>query len=97
MEVDQPTFFPIRPSPALPPGFTYCPDVISTDEENRVLSEIATLPFKAFQFHGFEGKRRVVSYEWRYDFSAHKALPADPIPALLRELCRKVQAASGFV
>ena len=77
-------------------GFSYCPDVISADDESRLLAEIAPLPFKEFQFHGFEGKRRVVSFGWRYDFGEHKAVPADPIPAFLREVCRKVQAASGF-
>jgi alkylated DNA repair dioxygenase AlkB len=90
------TLFP-HLSSTLPEGLAYCPDVISNDEERRLLAEIATLPFREFQFHGFEGKRRVVSFGWRYDFSQHKALPADPIPALLREICRKVQAASGFV
>jgi alkylated DNA repair dioxygenase AlkB len=54
------------------------------------------LPFKEFQFHGFERKRRVVSFGWRYDFSEHKALPADPIPDFLLDMYRKVQGASGF-
>jgi alkylated DNA repair dioxygenase AlkB len=55
------------------------------------------LPFKEFQFHGFEGKRRVVSFGWRYDFSEHKALPADPIPPFLRDIREKIQASTGFV
>jgi alkylated DNA repair dioxygenase AlkB len=55
------------------------------------------LPFKEFQFRGFEGKRRVVSLGWRYDFTEHKALPAELIPPFLREVCEKVQAATGFV
>jgi len=83
-------------SRTLPEGFSYCPDVISTDAESRLLAEIAPLPFKEFQFHGFEGKRRVVSFGWRYDYTEHKALPADPIPPFLREVCRNIQAASGF-
>ena len=60
------------------------------------MADIQRLPFKEFQFHGFEGKRRVVSFGWRYDFSQHRALPADPIPAFLRQTCLKVQTASGF-
>jgi alkylated DNA repair dioxygenase AlkB len=95
MSGNQFTLFP--PSHLLSEGFAYHPEVISPDEETRLLAEIAPLPFKEFQFHGFEGKRRVVSFGWRYDFSEHKALPADPIPPFLRELCSKVQAASGFV
>jgi len=58
-----------RPPVTLPEGFVYRPDVISADEESRLLCEITSLPFKEFQFHGFEGKRRVVSFGWRYDFS----------------------------
>jgi alkylated DNA repair dioxygenase AlkB len=62
-----------------------------------LVDQIAELPFKEFEFHGFEGKRRVVSFGCRYDFSQHKALPADPVPPFLLDFYRKVQAASGFV
>jgi alkylated DNA repair dioxygenase AlkB len=96
MHENQFTLFPSSASP-LPEGFAYKPDVISPSEERRLLAQISPLPFKEFQFHGFEGKRRVVSFGWRYDFSQHKALMADPIPSFLLEICRKVQAASGFV
>ncbi len=96
MAVIQPSLFPTSVDPALPPGLLYCPDVLTRDDERRLLARIADLPFKEFQFHGFEGKRRVVSFGWRYDFSEHKALPAEPIPDFLLELHRKVQAASGF-
>jgi alkylated DNA repair dioxygenase AlkB len=84
-------------SVSLPEGFAYHPDAISVDEEQRLLAEIAPLPFREFQFRGFEGKRRVVSFGWRYDFTEQKALPAEPIPPFLRELCRNVQHSTGFV
>ena len=96
MAVIQPSLFPTSVDPALPPGLLYCPDVLTRDDEGRLLARIADLPFKEFQFRGFEGKRRVVSFGWRYDFSEHKALPADPIPDFLLEMHRNVQAASGF-
>jgi alkylated DNA repair dioxygenase AlkB len=80
----------------LPAGFVYRPGVISPAEESRLLAGIAKLPFREFQFHGFEGKRRVVSFGWRYDFEERTALPAEPIPAFLLELCDKVQTAAGF-
>jgi alkylated DNA repair dioxygenase AlkB len=95
MPGDQLTLF-TTPSVSLPEGFSYCPRVISADDESRLLAEIEPLPFKEFQFQGFEGKRRVVSFGWRYDHNEHKALPADPIPSFLRDVCRKIQAASGF-
>jgi len=81
---------------ALPEGFAYQPEVISPDEEAHLLAAITPLPFREFQFHGFEGKRRVISFGWRYDFEEQKALPAEPIPEFLADVCRNVQAASGF-
>src|SRR5689334_23505820 len=85
------------PTMPLPAGLTYHPDAISVEEEQRLVAEISPLPFKEFQFHGFEGKRRVVSFGWRYDFTQHKALPAEPIPAFLLELCQNVQYSTGLL
>ena len=96
MSSSQIALFTPSPEDSLPEGFAYRPDVISAGEESRLLAEITLLPFKEFQFHGFEGKRRVVSFGWRYDFSQHKAMPAEPIPEFLRDLCHRVQRASGF-
>lgn len=91
MSSSQIALFTASPANSLPAGFAYRPDVISPEEESRLLQEIVALPFKEFQFHGFEGKRRVVSFGWRYDFSQHKALPAAPIPEFLRDVCHKIQ------
>src|ERR1051326_8884882 len=95
MPIEQLSLF-ARPSTPLPEGFAYRPGVISSDEESRLLRVIAPLPFKEFRFHNFEGKRRVVSFGWRYDFSENKAVPADPIPPFLLELFQKVQGITGF-
>ena len=93
---DQFTLFAPLSSHPNPEGFGYRSEVISTAEEHLLLAEIRGLPFKEFQFHGFEGKRRVVPFGWRYDFSEHRAFPADPIPAFLREICQKIQVRSGL-
>jgi alkylated DNA repair dioxygenase AlkB len=86
-----------HPSCLLPEGFRYCSDAVSAEYESRLLGAIAGLPFKEFEFHGFAGKRRVVSFGWRYDFNEHKALPADPIPPFLAQAWEEVKAATGFV
>lgn len=67
----------------LPPGLRYSPDVISPDEEKRLLADIETLPFKEFDFHGYKGKRRIVSFGWHYDFSARALQKANDIPEFL--------------
>ena len=53
----------------LPEGMRYAPEVISREEEEALLDKLPALPFKQFEFHGFLGKRRVVSFGWRHDFN----------------------------
>jgi hypothetical protein len=53
----------------LPEGFAYREDVISAGDEQALIERFQGLPFKPFEFQGFLGKRRVVSFGWRYDFS----------------------------
>ena len=93
----QPTLFPLGTSQTLPEGFGYCEQAVSFETERSLLTQFANLPFKEFQFRGFEGKRRIISYGWRYDYSDHKISPADPIPPFLLEVHRTIQATSGFV
>jgi alkylated DNA repair dioxygenase AlkB len=70
-------------TPALPPGFHYQPELISPEQEQRLIAEFAVLPFKEFEFQGFLGKRRTVSYGWRYDFNGGGLERSDAIPAFL--------------
>jgi alkylated DNA repair dioxygenase AlkB len=79
--------------PAVPEGFRYQPDVISAEDEQALLERIRKLPFREFEFHGYVGKRRVVSYGWKYNFSERILQQADDIPAWLHPL-RDV--AAGF-
>jgi alkylated DNA repair dioxygenase AlkB len=77
----------------LPEGFRYHPGVISPDSEVILLEQIQGLPFREFEFQGYVGKRRVVSYGWRYDFNERALQQADDIPDFLLSL-RAV--AAGF-
>jgi alkylated DNA repair dioxygenase AlkB len=95
MSSSQQSLFP-ESSPTFPEGFLYCTEGISEEKEEKLVAEIVALPFREFQFHGFQGKRRVVSFGWRYDFSEHRPLPADPIPDFLVETWRNVQTSCGF-
>jgi len=57
-------------SPALPLGLRYQPALIPTEEERELVGQLAALPFRAFEFQGYLGKRRVLSFGWQYDFNA---------------------------
>jgi alkylated DNA repair dioxygenase AlkB len=97
MASNQLSLFDVAGPPRLPEGFRYHEEAISHDAEQRLLAEFARFPFKEFQFHGFEGKRRVVYFGWQYDFSDQKVLQAEPIPPILVDVCKRMQASSGFV
>lgn len=81
------TLFGAPPVPAaLPEGFRYQKELISSSEERKLLEHIRELPFKEFEFHGFIGKRRTVSFGWKYSFADAKLYKSDDIPAFLLAL-----------
>jgi alkylated DNA repair dioxygenase AlkB len=53
------------------------------------LQAFQSLPFKEFEFYGFTGKRRVVSFGWRYDFNGGGLQKTEDIPPFLQELRTK--------
>jgi len=73
-------------APGLPEGFVYRDEVVPRSDEEALLRELRLLPFTEFEFHGYLGKRRVVSYGWRYDFSAKLLNKANDIPPFLLHL-----------
>jgi alkylated DNA repair dioxygenase AlkB len=91
---DQLSLFDLKPG--LPDGFRYRPDLIDEEEERSLVAEIERLPFKAFEFHGFEGKRRVVSFGWRYDFNEGKLSQAEAIPDFLLAVRAKAARFAGL-
>lgn len=80
-------------TPAIPAGLRYQDDLIPLPLADALVERIRTLPFKAFDFHGFKGLRRVVSYGRRYDFAAGRLKRAEALPDFLHPLR---EAAAGF-
>lgn len=80
-----PAFTPdlFESEPSTPRGFAYRSELISAEHERELLAEFANLPFKPFAFHGFEGKRQVISYGWEYDFNGGEFREAETIPRFL--------------
>jgi alkylated DNA repair dioxygenase AlkB len=92
-----PAFTPdlFESDPPMPVGFAYHSELISAEHERELLAEFANLPFKPFAFHGFEGKRQVISYGWEYDFNGGEFRQAETIPRFLffaREAAAKFAA-----
>jgi alkylated DNA repair dioxygenase AlkB len=81
---------------ALPEGFRYQPELISPADEAALLARVRALPFRDFEFHGYMGKRRVVSFGWHYDFSARHLREADDIPDFLLALRPAAAAFAGI-
>ena len=69
--------------PTLPEGFHYRPEVVSEASQMDLLRDIAQLPLKPFDFHGFEGKRKVIAYGWKYDFDTERVRRIDDMPPFL--------------
>src|SRR5258708_38241859 len=82
-----------EPAPVGPDGFRYQAECVAPELEERLLGQFADLPFKEFEFHGYLGKRRVVSFGHRYDYGRRAVLTAEPMPAFLLPL-REI--AGGF-
>src|SRR5688572_9428440 len=72
--------------PAVPEGLRYQPALISRKDEAALVERVRELPFREFEFHGYLGKRRVVSFGWKYDFSSQRLQKADEIPDYLLSL-----------
>lgn len=83
-------------APSLPEGFRYEPELIGSAEEETLLESVRSLPFRDFEFHGYTGKRRVVSFGWHYDFSGRRLEKADDIPEFLLPLREAAAPLAGL-
>jgi len=83
--------------PSLPDGMRYRADLITPQQERALVGFIERLPLKPFEFAGgFRGNRRVLSFGWRYDYQAQRALAADPMPDELLALRSQVARFTGI-
>jgi hypothetical protein len=80
---------------ALPEGLRYTADFIPEAVERDLIDHVAALPLQPFQFGRYEGKRRIASFGWRYDYSQRRLLPAEPVPGWLAPLIEQVEAFGG--
>ena len=90
----QPDLFAATPD--WPQGFRYESGVISDEDQRGLVERFQTLPFKEFEFQGFLGKRRVVSFGWRYDFNNGGFQKTDSIPDFLLPLRDRAARFAGL-
>jgi alkylated DNA repair dioxygenase AlkB len=90
---EQLTFF--AGAPPAPEGLRYAAEFISPAAEQELIARIAALPLQPFQFGQYEGKRRVASFGFRYDYSLRQMLDADPIPDWLGPIIDRVETFGG--
>jgi alkylated DNA repair dioxygenase AlkB len=83
-----------RPAPG-PKGLRYVDDFLTADVEEQLISRVAALPLQPFQFGAFEGKRRVASFGYRYDYHLQKLTPTEPFPPWLQEIVARIEAFAG--
>jgi alkylated DNA repair dioxygenase AlkB len=94
MNFTQPSLF--EPAAKLPEGFRYQPDFISPEEERELVEQLSSLAFKEFEFQGYLGKRRVVSFGWQYVFDGSGLRKADDMPLFLLALRARAAAFAGI-
>ncbi|WFU68205.1 MULTISPECIES: alpha-ketoglutarate-dependent dioxygenase AlkB [Bradyrhizobium] len=78
-----------------PAGLRYAPDFISKATEGELIRHIRALPLAPFQFGQFEGKRRVASFGYRYDYASRRLECAEPIPSWLNGIVAAIQSFGG--
>jgi alkylated DNA repair dioxygenase AlkB len=81
--------------PSEPEGLRYAADFVSAETEQKLICGIRALPLQPFQFGQFEGKRRVASFGFRYDYALRRLQQAEPIPAWLTEIIAEVETFGG--
>ena len=77
----------------LPEGFRYQADLLTVPEAERLAQDLAGLPFKPFDFHGYKANRQVVAYGFRYDYASRVVVEAAPLPSFLDPLRQKIAEA----
>jgi alkylated DNA repair dioxygenase AlkB len=83
-------------APAFPEGFSYFPGFISEEEEEELYRAIAGLTLHPFNFHGYEGKRKVASFGYDYDFSKKTLNRGKDIPPAFTFLIERVAVHTGI-
>src|SRR5689334_14302672 len=81
---------------APPTGFVYQEGLITLPEQAAFVLEIEKLPLKEFEFHGYYGKRRTISFGWHYSFANESLQQTEPIPDFLLQVRQRAAQFAGL-
>lgn len=96
--MEQDLLFPFASLEALtsPHGLQYLPEFLSEVEAHELASLLSRLPLKPFEFHGFTGNRRTLSFGLRYDYSRGQTELASEPPPFLDALRERIAKFAGL-
>lgn len=80
---------------ASPEGLVYRPDFVSAEEEAELAAHVGALALKPFEFHGFQGNRRTISFGWHYAFDGSGLRETEPIPDWLQPVRERAAILAG--
>ena len=78
MGVGQPGLFGGGGS-GLPAGLDHREAFLTPEEEQALARHLAALPLRPFEFHGYVGNRRTLSFGWHYAFDGSGLARTDPM------------------
>jgi alkylated DNA repair dioxygenase AlkB len=81
---------------SVPEGFRYVADLFTASAEQTFVAQFQALPFKPFEFHGYQGNRRIVSFGYRYDYAGRTLRASEAMPQFLEPLREIASRLSGI-
>ncbi len=80
----------------LPEGFLYGNEFLSQREESELLGIFRELEFAAYDYHGYQAKRRIVRYGANYDINTREEREnVPPIPEFLIDIRKRAAEFAG--
>jgi hypothetical protein len=78
-----------------PAGLRSYPEIIAPSMEHDLIERIRGLPLVPFQFGAYEGKRRIASFGFKYDYTLKRLQEAEEVPEWLAPAIEKVEGHGG--
>lgn len=79
-----------------PAGFRAAPELFDPSDEIAFTRQFEKLPFKPFEFYGYLGNRRIISFGYRYDYASRVLRGSEPLPDFLAPLRSIASRFSGI-